>query len=498
MLELRSSGILMHLTSLPSPHGIGGLGPEAYDFADFLYQTNQRVWQILPLTPTSVATYNDPYHSISAFAGNPLMISLEFLVEDGWLDAEDIASPPVFPEDTVDFEAVTAYKMPLLVKAYAAFDPAKEPDFARFCTREDHWLDDYALFAALSHRFGGESWTRWPEPLRRREPEAIERAQADLAEDIEQAKFLQWVFANQWTSLTAYCRKRRISLFGDMPIYVDHDSADLWAQPRLWKLDSELEPTVMAGVPPDYFSATGQLWESPLYDWHEHKKQEFRWWLNRIHRNLDLFDFLRIDHFRGLIAFWEVPAGEKTAMNGKWVDAPVGEFMKALYASRPSLPLIAEDLGVITPDVREVMRDYNLPGMKILCFAFGEDLPVGDYAPHNIEPFSVAYTGTHDNNPIRAWYDEEADADTRDRLSQYIGRRLTSDDVHWDMIRLNLSTSARLAVTPVQDLLGLGSEARMNRPGNLKGNWHWRMAPDALTPDIRERLTELTKLYGRG
>ncbi|BBD09514.1 4-alpha-glucanotransferase [Desulfovibrio ferrophilus] len=497
MLELRSAGILLHLTSLPSAHGIGGLGPEAYEFADFLEQTGQRIWQILPLTPTSLSTHNDPYHSISAFAGNPLLISLEFLLEAGWLTPEDIAAPPIFPEDSVDFAAVTAWKEPLLNKAFNAFEPDDEPDFQRFCTRNHHWLDDYALFSALRQRYANMPWTSWPEPLRDRNPEALVRAGLDLGEEIQRAKFLQWVFDNQWESLRAYCAKRRISLFGDMPIYVDMESADLWANPNLWKLDEDLKPTVVAGVPPDYFSATGQLWESPIYDWDEHEKEEFKWWLRRIHRNLDLFDFLRIDHFRGLIAFWEVPAGESTAMNGEWVEAPVCKFLDTLYASRPSLPLIAEDLGVITPDVRETMRAYNLPGMKILLFAFGDDLPTNPYAPHNIEPFSLVYTGTHDNNPVQAWYDEEADAETRDRLVQYIGHSLNSEDLHWALIRMALGSPARLAVIPVQDLLGLGAEARMNRPGNLKGNWHWRMKDGSLTPEICERLRELTRLYGR-
>ncbi|MBU1002702.1 MAG: 4-alpha-glucanotransferase [Proteobacteria bacterium] len=497
MLELRSGGILMHLTSLPSTRGIGGLGPEAYEFADFLEQTGQKVWQLLPLTPTALASHNDPYHSISAFAGNPLLISLEFMVEDGWLDPEDISPHPAFPSDSVDFRAVSAWKEPLLNKAYTAFIPEEEPDFQRFCIENYHWLEDYALFAALRQRTGGAPWAKWPAPLRDRDPEALIRARQDLGDEILRAKFLQWVFANQWESLRAYCRKRRITLFGDMPIYVDLESADLWANPRLWKLDEDFVPTVVAGVPPDYFSATGQLWESPIYDWEQHEKDGFAWWLNRINRNLELFDFLRIDHFRGLVAYWEVPAGEETAVNGEWVDAPARKFLNALYASRPSLPLIAEDLGVITPDVRETMRAYNLPGMKILAFAFGEDLPSNPYAPHNIEPFSVVYTGTHDNNPIQAWYDEEADAETRDRLSRYLGRSLTSDDLHWDLIRLALASPARLAVIPVQDLLGLGASARMNRPGNLMGNWHWRMKEGSLTPEICERLLDLTKLYGR-
>ncbi|WP_461208552.1 4-alpha-glucanotransferase [Desulfocurvus sp. DL9XJH121] len=497
MLNLRSAGVLMHLTSLPSPYGVGGLGPEAYRFADTLCRAGQRVWQILPLTPTSLATHNDPYHSVSAFAGNPLLLDPGFLVRDGWLEPEDVASPPDFPRDHVDFEAATAWKTPLLHKAFAAFDPDSEPGFGLFCAENASWLMDYALFAALSERYAGAPWNTWPEPLRRREEDALERARQDLAEPVLRAVFLQWVFANQWRSLRDYCRKRRIALFGDMPIYVDLQSADVWARPGLWKLDRNLAPTAQAGVPPDYFSATGQLWESPVYDWPAHRDQDFSWWLARIRRNLDLFDILRIDHFRGLVAYWEVPAGEKTAMKGKWVEAPARAFLDALHAEHPAPAIVAEDLGVITPDVREIMRQYALPGMKILSFAFGEDMPRNPYAPHNIVPHSVAYTGTHDNNPVQAWYQEEIDADTRDRLSRYLGRRLVTDDMHWSMIRLCMSSPAQLAVVPVQDLLGLGPEARMNRPGNLAGNWTWRMREGALTSDVVERLRDMAWLYGR-
>lgn len=492
----RSSGILMHPTSLPSPHGIGGLGPEAYTFADFLAETGQRVWQLLPLTPTALTSHNDPYHSVSAFAGNPMLLSLDFLVQDGLLDAADLGNVPAFPEDRVDFEAVTAWKQPLLDKAAAAFDPGREPDFARFCTKHADWLEDYALYTVLRREHGG-IWNTWPAPLRDRDPAALTDAAARHEGAILRVKALQYLFHQQWRSLCDYCRARRIFLFGDMPIYVDLDSADVWSAPHLWKLDDKGRQTAQAGVPPDYFSATGQLWESPVYDWPAHKEEDFGWWLARIHRNLDLFDFLRIDHFRGLVAYWEVPADADTAMEGEWVEAPVLDFLDALHASRPSLPLIAEDLGVITPDVRETMQRYGYPGMKILVFAFGEDLPSNPYAPHNIGRDSVVYTGTHDNNPVQAWYAEEADQDTRRRLARYLGRDPDPATLHWDMIRLAHRTRARLSVAPVQDLLGLGAEARMNRPGNLRGNWHWRMRPGALTQEVRDRLADLTRLHGR-
>ncbi|GAB6177101.1 4-alpha-glucanotransferase [Desulfobaculum senezii] len=495
---LRSSGLLMHITSLPSPYGIGGLGDEAYAFADMLHRTGQRVWQILPLTPTAQSSWNDPYHSVSAFAGNPLLICPARLVQAGWLDEADIASPPNFPEHTVDFAAVTEWKQALFTKAHARFNPQNHPEYHRFCQKSAHWLDDYALYVALRSRYGEKPWNTWPEPLRTRQPEALARARADLADVMDEVRFLQWVFQEQWDALKAYCHERSIQFFGDMPIYVDLDSADLWSAPHCWKLDDEYVPTVVAGVPPDYFSATGQLWESPIYDWDALQKNNFSWWVRRIFRNLDLFDTLRIDHFRGLVAYWEVPAGEPTAMNGEWVEAPVREFFDTLFARRPTLPLVAEDLGVITPDVRETMAHYALPGMKILLFAFGDDLPSNPYAPHNIGPHSVVYTGTHDNMPAKGWFTDEADDATRKRLIDYAGQNVTADTAPWILARMAFLSHAKLAIIPVQDLLALGADARMNRPGNLKGNWHWRMRPGSITTQHETQLARLTELSGRG
>lgn len=495
---LRSSGLLMHVTSLPSPFGIGGLGDEAYAFADFLHRTGQRVWQILPLTPTEQTSWNDPYHSVSAFAGNPLLICPRGLVSAGWLEEKDIASPPDFPEHTVDFAAVTEWKQRLFAKAFSRFTPEKHPEYVWFCEQNASWLEDYALFVALKARYGGKLWTKWPDALKSRQKDALMRARQDLAEDIQQVKFLQWIFQQQWDALKKYCHERSIQIFGDMPIYVDLDSADLWCSPEYWKLDDDYEPKVIAGVPPDYFSATGQLWESPIYDWDAIEESGFDWWMRRIFRNLDLFDILRIDHFRGLVAYWEVRAGEKTAMDGKWVEAPVKAFLDALYARRPQLPLVAEDLGVITSDVRETMAQYGMPGMKILLFAFGDDMPTNPYIPHNIGRHSVVYTGTHDNNPARGWFEEEADEETRERLFAYLGRRITAEDVSWELVRQAYLSHANLAVVPVQDILGLGVSARMNRPGNLKGNWHWRMKPQSLDSHIERNLKALTAISGRG
>lgn len=492
----RKNGLLMHITSLPSAFGIGDLGPEAYKFADLLHQTGQGVWQILPTTPTDPGAYNDPYHSTSAFAGNPLMISPELLVQDGLLAPADIADPPDFPKDHADFEMVAAYKNRLFDLAFENFN-TDDPFFKRFCSDNSAWLEDFALFSAIKTEQGGPAWNKWPEPLRDRDPEALEQARRKHARHMTRTRFLQYVFFTQWNALKAYCRAKGVQIFGDMPIYVDLDSADLWAFPGMFKLDENKNPTVVAGVPPDYFSATGQLWGLPIYDWDEIEKTGFAWWIRRIERNLALCDILRIDHFRGLIAYWEVPAGEKTAMNGQWTKAPVMEFLTALTRRLPHLPVIAEDLGVITPDVREVMREFGFPGMKILQFAFGPGMSENPYIPHNIERNSVAYTGTHDNSPVRGWFDNEATDEEKAGLFSYLGREVAADEIAWEMIRLVMMSPADLAVIPVQDLLGLGSQARMNRPGNLKGNWHWRMEPGWLTGPVLDRLARMTRIYGR-
>jgi 4-alpha-glucanotransferase len=496
-MNRRASGILMHITSLPSPQGIGGLGPEAYAFADFLAETGQSVWQILPLTPTATWSHNDPYHSISAFAGNPLLISPELMVRDGLLDEDDIIPTQAFPEHNVDFQAVTEYKARLFKKAFQRYQLVEDSCFALF--REEHcaWLEDFALFSALKNKHGGAVWTDWPAELRDRDPEALSKAAEELSGELHMARFLQYVFGRQWNELKAYCHGKGIQLFGDLPIYVDFDSAEVWCNPHLFKLDENKQPIVVAGVPPDYFSATGQLWESPIYHWDRHRESGFDWWMRRIERNLGLVDFLRIDHFRGLVAYWEVPAGEETAMNGQWVEAPVKEFLDTLARRMPCMPIIAEDLGVITPDVREAMRAYDMPGMKILLFAFGGDMPANAYIPHNIEKHSVAYTGTHDNNPVKGWFDEEAGPEVKKQLGQYFGREVPRDELPWEMVRTVFLCRADLAIVPVQDLLGLDATARMNRPGNLRGNWHWRMLPGAITDQIKAKLKELTWISGR-
>ncbi|MFB0505681.1 MAG: 4-alpha-glucanotransferase [Thermodesulfobacteriota bacterium] len=497
-MKRRASGILLHLTSLPSRFGVGDLGPWAFRFLDFLSETKQSLWQILPLNPTDPEHFSSPYHSTSAFACNPLLISPELLVRDGLLNKADIKSPPDFPAERVDYRAVGAYKAELLKKAHERFRGKRPPyEYERFRAENSPWLEDFALFMALKSHFGGKVWSEWPQDIRDRQPEALQSANKGLHEKAEMERFLQYIFFNQWSNLKNYCNAKGIQIIGDLPIYVEHDSADAWTHPELFKLDDEKRPYAVAGVPPDYFSETGQLWGNPVYRWDVLKEQGFAWWVQRIERNLRLCDIVRIDHFRGLVAYWEVPATENTAINGGWVEAPASDFLNHLMRKFPFLPIIAEDLGVITPDVRETMQQFELPGMKVLLFAFGEDLPTNPYVPHNLPKNCVAYTGTHDNNTIRGWFEGEEAPEDKKRLLHYLGRDVPGEELHWELIRLLMMSVANTVIFPMQDILGLGEEARMNRPATLEGNWQWRLLPDLLKPDLASRLLEMTEMYGR-
>ncbi len=496
-MSLRASGILLHISSLPSRFGIGDMGPAAYAFADFLADTKQSYWQIIPLTPPNPRHYS-PYHSPSAFAGNPLFVSPEILVQDGLIDQSDLEDCPQFPEDRVDFPAVMEFRNGLLRRAYERFrDREPSHEYHAFREAESAWLDDYCLFHALSVRYQDRPWNEWPEDLRDRRPDALRIAADELRDEIDMQVFVQFTFFKQWDALKTYCNSRGIKIFGDLPVYVDFNSADVWTHPHFFKLDDAKSPYVAAGVPPDYFSATGQLWGLPIYNWDALKDAGYSWWLERIRHNMRLCDLLRIDHFRGFVGYWEVPASETTALNGRWITGPGSDFFRAVLKRFPSLPIIAEDLGEITPDVRELMHEFGFPGMKILLFAFGEDCPTNPYAPHNVPKNSVVYTGTHDNNTVRGWFRDEAGPDEIDRLSQYVGRSVSEEDVAWEMCRLALMTSADTAVLPLQDVLGLGGEARMNLPSQKKGNWLWRLAPKLQTDETADRLRRLTVLYGR-
>ena len=498
-MDKRGSGILLHITSLPSPFGIGDLGPWAHRFIDFLSQAKQRYWQILPLSLTDLMGGNSPYNSVSAFAGNILLISPELLVDSGYLTTEDIASSPAFPDGSCDYASVIPYKMKLFHIAYERFkmNNNKKNSYGEFCSSHKDWLNDFARFVVIKNHNNGRVWSEWPMGLRDRNPHDLAKIDNDFRSEIEREKFLQYLFFKQWLSLKRYCNEKGIKFVGDIPIYVNYDSVDVWTHTNLFKLDREKKPSSVAGVPPDYFSKTGQLWGNPIYRWDVHKKTGFKWWLQRIAHNLKLVDVLRIDHFRGFVGFWEVPSTEETAINGKWVKAPAADFFTALLKNFSVDSFIAEDLGLITDDVREITSRFGFQGMRVLLFAFGEDLPTHPYLPHNYVPNCIVYTGTHDNNTARGWFDKESPLQDKQRLFRYLGREISSDQVSKELVRLAMMSIANTVITPMQDILNLGEETRMNRPSVAKGNWEWRLLPDQLNPDPVDWLPEMTYVYGR-
>ncbi|MEH2244398.1 4-alpha-glucanotransferase [Nostoc sp.] len=493
----RSSGILLHPTSFPSRFGIGDLGLEAYRFIDFLKESHQQYWQVLPLGPTAYG--NSPYMCYSAMAGNPLLISPEKLRDEGLLTEEDFANLPGFLEEKVDFKEVVPVKIGLLKKAYEHFranaTPILQKEFEGFCDSKAYWLDNYALFMALKDANENANWHTWPSELVKRDPQAMEEVQERLNGEISYYKFVQFEFFRQWSELKSYANMRGIDIIGDIPIYVAHDSADVWAHPNIFCLDEQTGAAAqMAGVPPDYFSATGQLWGNPVYNWEELQKQDFKWWVQRFEAMLDYVDIIRIDHFRGFEAYWAVPQGEETAINGKWVEAPGDAFFEVIRQKLGKLPVLAEDLGVITPGVEALRDKYEFPGMKILQFAFSADA-ANPFLPFNYPRNSVVYTGTHDNDTTIGWFDT-ADDQEKQNLLLYLGS-ISPDGIHWDLIRLALSSIANQAIIPLQDILGLGNQARMNFPSIPEGNWEWRYQPGALTEELGDRLKVLTRLNGR-
>jgi 4-alpha-glucanotransferase len=491
---LRSSGVILHPTSLPGPFGIGELGEHAERWVDFLADAGQRVWQVMPLGPTG---YGDsPYQCFSAFAGNPYLISLERLRVAGWLTDADLDGE-AFDDDRVDYGPVIGFKLDRLSRAarrfFAEASPEARADFDAYRAGQADWLDDYALFMAIKEEHGGRSWDGWPAPLRDRDPDALDAARARLADAIERQRLWQHWFDQHWAQIRAHASARGVAIIGDVPIFVAYDSADTWANRELFYFDETGLPTVVAGVPPDYFSATGQRWGNPLYRWQRMAASGYGWWLARVRHTLHLVDVMRIDHFRGFAAYWEIPASEPTAVRGRWVKGPGQAFFDALRAGLGELPIIAEDLGVITPDV-EALRDRNgLPGMKVLQFAFagGAEDP---YLPHNYERNCVVYTGTHDNDTSNGWYAQAPEVE-RDHVRRYLARE--DANVAWELWRVASASVADTAVAPLQDLLGLGPEGRMNTPGVAAGNWTWRLTWDALPGWLAPALRELAELYGR-
>jgi 4-alpha-glucanotransferase len=504
---IRSSGVLLHPTSLAGRFGIGDLGAGAYRFADWLASAGQKIWHVLPLGPTG---YGDsPYQCLSTFAGNPLLIDLDQLAGEGLLTRADLAGAPAFPEDVVDYAAVIKFKREMLARAFRRFSeaatPAQSADFRAFAKREANWLDDFSLFMASKNAHSGAPWTRWSPPLSLRPPEAFDEWRQKLRHEIAAEKFAQYVFFRQWHDLAEYCHNRGIRIMGDLPFYVAHDSADVWAGRNLFLLDPAGEPAFVAGVPPDYFCATGQLWGNPIYRWEAIANSGYAFWVARFKAALGLFDMLRLDHFRGFESYWQVPAGEPTAMRGEWVKGPGADLFDAVEGALGNLPVVAENLGVITPAVERLREKFGYPGMSVLQFAFGTDPQAAGFRPHNYPCERAAYTGTHDNDTAVGWWTSTGSGDstrTRDEIRRerefarlYLGT--DGAEINWALIRAVLASVADTAMFPLQDVLGLASEARMNLPGRPEGNWRWRLAPGMLSAEVAGRLRELTLAYDR-
>ena len=491
----RGSGLLLHITSLPSEFGIGDLGQEAYRFVDFLSQAGQTYWQLLPINPTDQVFGNSPYSSFSAFANNTLLISPHLMVKKGWLKEKQALPEAPFNPDQVDYQKVINYKLRIFDAAFEQFQrkDIKGGDFIKYCEENSYWLDDFALFVVLKEEFPDQIWNEWPNDYKYRQKEACSQILNKYEQRVAKIKFLQFVFAEQWQGLHNYCRKKNVQLIGDMPIYVNLDSVDVWTHPNLFKLDQDEKPVAVAGVPPDYFSATGQLWGNPVYNWNVLKDNNFDWWIKRLKNNLKSYDLLRIDHFRGLIAYWEVPAGHETAVNGHWEGVPYDDYFQTIKEGFRDLPIIAEDLGLITPDVTQAMKRYGFPGMKVLQFAFNGDMNTHPYLPHNYEENYLVYTGTHDNNTTVGWFRDNAIQTEKENLNNYLHENINEQNVHWKLIECAMNSKAQIALIPAQDLLGLGSESRMNIPGTAEGNWQWRLRPGSLKSDILKKLLNITQ-----
>lgn len=493
----RSSGILFHPTSLPGKYGIGTLGKEAYAFIDFLKKSRQKLWQIFPLGPTG---YGDsPYQSFSSFAGNPYLIDFDLLIEAHLLSEEDLRD--VFfgdNEEYIDYGAIYNQKYPLLRKAYENFKSSDNHEMREnlehFKRENASWLNDYSLYISLKNHFNGLPWNEWAHDIKNREHGAMEHYKNELADDIEYHNFIQFLFFKQWGDVKRYANENGIKIIGDIPIFVAADSSDAWANPEIFLFDEERKPVKVAGVPPDYFSATGQLWGNPLYNWQKLKETNYSWWVERVRANLSTCDIIRIDHFRGFEAYWAVPYGDDTAINGQWEPGPGIDLFNAIKSQLGELPIIAEDLGLMTQGVIDLREATGFPGMKILGFAFdsGEE---NDYLPHTYTKNCVVYTGTHDNDTLIGWF-QKAKEEDRQFARDYLNSR-SDDEIHWDAIRGAWSSVANMAISPVQDFLGLGSEARINTPGVAAGNWQWRLRHEVLTDELAERIAKLTKVYSR-
>lgn len=502
MIHKRSGGVLLHITSLPSPFGIGDLGPEAYKFADFIHEAGLTYWQILPLNPVEGKSGYSPYSGLSAFAGNPMLISPELLVKEKYLKEEDLDAKLSPDPSQINFEELIPVKVKMLDKAYRHFlsnkTTTQEQQFQEFCKNHTYWLEDFALYMSIKNHRDGQAWFQWPRKLRDREKESMAEMQKQLEDAISKEKFMQFLFFKQWEGLHAYCREKNIHFFGDLPFYVGYDSADVWAHADIFKLSDNKSPEAVAGVPPDYFSETGQLWGMPVFNWKRLRRKKYTWWIHRLSHNLQMFDLIRLDHFRAFSAYWEVPAGDTTAINGEWKKGPGARLFRRLKRKHPHMPIIAEDLGEIDQPVYDLMEKFGMPGMKVLLFAFGDGMPQNPYIPHHHTENAVVYTGTHDNNTTRGWFENSADTKDRKRLSDYVGiQKIIKENVADHMIRMAWASIGKLAVIPMQDFLNLGEEAIMNRPSTAEGNWLWRMQSGAATSGLAKKIRHQLTLYDR-
>jgi 4-alpha-glucanotransferase len=490
----RTAGVLLHPTSLPGPYGIGDLGDELLAFLDWVKKAGLQIWQVLPLNAPGYG--NSPYGCLSSYAGNPLLISPQRLMQDGLLPTNAIDGVPQVPDGNVDFERVGEAKSALLRRSFAHFNEHASDEHRAALesfVRDNSWLPDWALYASLKQRHGGAPWTAWPSALVVREPDAMAAAQADLSDEIRFHEYVQWLFFKQWAAVREAALERGIRIMGDVPIYVAADSADVWANREIFQLDEHGQPDVVAGVPPDYFSETGQRWGNPLYRWDVLHETDYAWWVSRFRAALRFADVLRVDHFRGFAAYWEIPANEPTAINGRWMPGPGRPLFDAIREALGDLPVVAEDLGHITPEVHELRKAIGVPGMKILQFAFAQ--PDSPHLPHQYDPNTVVYTGTHDNDTARGWYDQSSDEE-RQAAELYLGA-CTAEDLPWTLIRTAYTSVADTAIVPAQDILALGNEARMNLPGEEKDNWSWRLEDGALTEELADKLRALAEISGR-
>jgi 4-alpha-glucanotransferase len=497
MFSKRASGILCHISSLPGKYGIGDFGPESYRFADFLVRVKQSYWQVLPFSPFTSSVYS-PYDGMSAFAGNSLFISPELLYREGFLSKKDIRLVAAFPKGQVDYNLVIPYKRKLLDLAYERFaDKPKKAGYEQFCVEQNDWLEDFATFAVLRRHFQYRLWCDWPAALRDRDSQTLKTVQAELSELIDQEKFFQYLFFTQWSGLRCYCNQRGVKIIGDIPIYVGYDSADVWSHPGIFKLTKTKKRQFVGGVPPDFFSKSGQIWASPVYDWRALKSSGYDWWFARIKYGLGLFDMVRIDHFRGFAAYWQVPASHKTAIKGRWVKGPGADFFTEMAKKLGECPLVAEDLGNISPAVKRLIEKFQLAGMRIIQFGFAGRSNRNPHRIDNHKDNCLVYTGTHDNNTLRGWFEKEASSEQKKRVYRYLGRKVPASKLHWELIGLTMSSVGKLVIIPMQDVLWLDEKARMNRPGSIEGNWRWRFKAGQITEALTGKLAELTQTYCR-